>query len=96
MYLVVPVCNGRWTMFYDRDNPGGTGDFETLRELRNQNPGQICNNPIALDARLVGINTDYTRTEQTLNVNLMIGFWCVNAQQTNGRCLDYEVRFCCP
>merc|ERR1712119_239877 len=45
-------CDPTWTKFYNRDRPSGTGDWETLTSLRAENPGQICANPIAVEARL--------------------------------------------
>ena len=74
----------------------GDGEFETLLMLRNENPGEICVNPTAVDARLVGDNTHYSQTGQILTVNSKTGLECVNGEQPNGICLDYEVRFCCP
>lgn len=53
-----------WTNWYDRDNPSGTGDWELLSNLRNENPGQICANPIAIEARTVDTNTPATMTGQ--------------------------------
>ena len=80
------------TYFYD----DGDGEYETLLMLRHENPGEICVNPTAVDARVVGDQTHYSQTGQILTVDSKTGLECVNDRQPNGICLDYEVRFCCP
>ena len=74
------MCSERWTRFYDRDNPSGKGDYKTLPYLRNENQGQICHNPTALDAKLVGTHIGYTQTGKNLKVDSRRGFWCSNTQ----------------
>ena len=74
----------------------GDGEYETLLMLRHENPVEICVNPTAVDARVVGDQTHYSQTGQILTVDSKTGLECVNDQQPNGICLDYEVRFCCP
>ena len=90
-----PVCSGNWTEYYNRDLPGGVGDFETLASLRRENPGEICDNPTAVDARVVGVHTHYSQTGENVGVSLDGGFYCENAAQPDGNCMNYEVRFCC-
>ena len=55
------VC---WTKWYDRDNPSGTGDWEPLSDLRNENPGEICANPIAIESKTVDTGTPAATTGQ--------------------------------
>lgn len=45
---VVPEC---WTDWFDRDNPTGTGDWETLNHHRYENPGKVCPKPVDIEAR---------------------------------------------
>ena len=45
-------CKVYWTKFFDRDNPGGLGDWELLSSLKTQYPGQICDSPIAVEGQL--------------------------------------------
>ena len=83
--------------FYGSGTSGyGDGEYETLFMLRHENFGEICFNPTAVDARVVGDQTHYSQTGQILTVDSKTGLECVNDQQPNGVCLDYEVRFCCP
>ncbi|XP_078670996.1 uncharacterized protein LOC144911081 [Branchiostoma floridae x Branchiostoma belcheri] len=85
-------CEYGWTRWFDRDNPSGTGDWETLTDLRNENPGQICDNPSGIEARVVGTGTPAAVTGDTFtHFNVFSGFVC---QPTT--CHDYEVRFWCP
>ncbi|XP_035676915.1 latrophilin Cirl-like isoform X1 [Branchiostoma floridae] len=90
-------CGG-WTRWYDRDNPSATGDWETLTNIREENPGQICAAPSGIQARVKGSNTPASQTgRQFLHFNPGVGFVCRNGDQSgNKRCLDYEVRFWCP
>ncbi|XP_061684429.1 cartilage intermediate layer protein 1-like [Syngnathoides biaculeatus] len=40
-----------WTLWFDRDNPSGSGDFETLPELLKENPEKICKRPIEIEVQ---------------------------------------------
>ena len=93
-----PVCaNGNWTEFFDRDNPNGDGDLESLSDINIQFPGRACSNPTAVDAQLVSSGNDYRSAGQIVQISPQIGFICENRRQANrGGCLDYRVRFCCP
>merc|ERR1712002_24673 len=90
-------CNVYWTKFYDRDNPSGKGDWETINDLRNQYPGQTCDNPIAVEGRLtngspISVSGNYVELSTTA------GLICRNNQQTNQLskyCKDFKVRFLC-
>ncbi|KAI8501527.1 hypothetical protein Bbelb_207980, partial [Branchiostoma belcheri] len=86
-----------WTDWFDRDNPTATGDWETMTELRNENPGRICDSPTGIQARVVGTGQDASSTGEVFAWNDPVnGFVCRKADQTDGVCLDYEVRLCCP
>ncbi|XP_019631664.1 PREDICTED: uncharacterized protein LOC109475460 [Branchiostoma belcheri] len=91
-----PPCTV-WTAWYDRDNPGGTGDWETLTDLRDENPGQICPMPTEIEARVIATGQEaYDTGESFLYYDTTNGFACQNNKQKDDRCMDYEVRFCCP
>ncbi|XP_062406270.1 cartilage intermediate layer protein 1-like [Sardina pilchardus] len=84
-----------WTRWFDRDDPSATGDWETLKELREEHPGQICANPIAIESRTVDTDAPATMTGQDfLHYSPTIGFVCKNGP--NQSCQDYKVRFGCP
>ncbi|CAL8392275.1 unnamed protein product [Arctogadus glacialis] len=83
--------NGCWTEWFDRDNPSGTGDWETLRELRIQYPGSICDEPLYIEAVTVDTMTPALATGQNFFIfNPTTGFVCRNSDQTKRGCLDYK------
>uniref|UniRef100_A0A672IK13 WxxW domain-containing protein n=1 Tax=Salarias fasciatus TaxID=181472 RepID=A0A672IK13_SALFA len=78
-----------WTEWYSRDRPTRTGDWELLRELRKQYPGQICAKPLKLEV----VTTDTMTPASIYNSR---GFVCRNSDQEDGICHNYQVRFRCP
>ncbi|XP_035686768.1 cartilage intermediate layer protein 1-like [Branchiostoma floridae] len=85
-----------WTAWLDRDDPGGTGDVESLTDLRRKNSGQICTEPVGIQARVRGSRMGALLTGQQFeSFSPTKGFVCRNGEQNHGRCQDYEVRFCC-
>lgn len=54
------MCTSKW---YDRDNPSGTGDWETLKELRKEHP-EIDAKPTTIEARTVDTDTPAILTGQ--------------------------------
>ncbi|XP_035697514.1 cartilage intermediate layer protein 2-like [Branchiostoma floridae] len=90
-----PGCTN-WTAWFDRDNPSGTGDWETLTDLRSESPGQICSTPTRIQARVISTGQDAALTgEQFAFYDTTKGFVCKNNDQSDNMCLDYKVRFCC-
>ncbi|XP_016377875.1 uncharacterized protein LOC107716069 [Sinocyclocheilus rhinocerous] len=88
------TCVTRW---FDSDNPETNGgDSELLTFLLNKYPGEICPNPLGIEAQTVSNQPAY----QTGNIfqiyNPTTGFSCLNANQGGGVCADYKVRFTCP
>ncbi|XP_037553099.1 cartilage intermediate layer protein 1-like, partial [Nematolebias whitei] len=91
---VAPVC---WTKWYDRDNPSATGDWETLSDLRNEYPGQICAAPLYIEAATVVGEIPAILTGDNIYIySPTKGFACRNQDQKSGYCKDYKVRFGCP
>jgi len=83
---------GQWSSFYSRDLPSGTGDWE-LRSLIAANADDVCENPMAAEARNKA--TGATSTSEIVNFSASYGIVCTNADQPDSRCDDYEIRFCC-
>lgn len=95
--IPTPKCkNGKWTDFYDRDNPSGKGDYETLELLRETSPENICPKPINIDVVEVITGASYLTYGQNVVIGPDIGFYCVNDEQNGELCEDYKIRFCCP
>uniref|UniRef100_A0A672SWX9 Si:dkey-205h13.2 n=1 Tax=Sinocyclocheilus grahami TaxID=75366 RepID=A0A672SWX9_SINGR len=69
---------------------------QLLADLLNTYPGEICPNPITIEAQTVSSQP----ASQTGNIfqvyNPTSGFACVNANQVGVLCVDYKVRFTCP
>ncbi|XP_073678800.1 uncharacterized protein [Garra rufa] len=94
--IVRPVNEGCITKWFDRDDPSGKGDYELLADLLNAYPGEICPNPIRIEAQTVS-GQPASQTGNVFQVyNPTTGFSCVNANQVRRKCADYKVRFTCP
>ncbi|XP_071945589.1 cartilage intermediate layer protein 2-like [Antedon mediterranea] len=88
-------CYYEWTPWFDRDNPSGTGDWETVTSLYYENPNQMCQNPVDIQCQTIG-GSSYTSTGEVVSCSASLGLVCKNADQTDWSCLDYRVRFKCP
>ncbi|XP_061923856.1 cartilage intermediate layer protein 1-like isoform X2 [Entelurus aequoreus] len=85
-----------WTPWFDRDNPSGTGDYETLKNLYNENPNKICKAPLDIEVQTTsGLSMDSTGDVVAV-ADTTSGFICRNSDQNTGMCSDYRVRFRCP
>ncbi|XP_034383961.1 uncharacterized protein LOC117727655 isoform X2 [Cyclopterus lumpus] len=85
-----------WTQWYDRDDPSGSGDWETLSHLHKENPGKICPKPVAIQAQtLTGLSVA-AAGDVIYRSDTTAGFVCRNQDQRNKKCNDYRVRFSCP
>jgi len=84
---------GSWTPFLNRDVPSGNGDFETLADFLAA--GLACANPTAIECQTVN-GVDFKAAGQVYTCDPTVGGVCQNANQPNGQCLDYQVRFFCP
>uniref|UniRef100_UPI003AACE8EA uncharacterized protein n=1 Tax=Centroberyx gerrardi TaxID=166262 RepID=UPI003AACE8EA len=84
-----------WTDWFDRDDPSGTGDWETLSSLRSENPGKICSNPVQIDVRTTSGLSVAATGNVVFRADVTTGFVCKNKEQTTTRCHDYRVRFSC-
>ncbi|KAM9431897.1 cartilage intermediate layer protein 1-like [Clarias gariepinus] len=90
-------CQVCYTQWFDRDDPSGNGDYETLNELRAENPGKICSCPTSMQVQALN-GRNATTTGQVFRIfDTVNGFACNNGDQPNRQmCLDYKVRFACP
>ncbi|XP_043080249.1 uncharacterized protein si:dkey-205h13.2 [Puntigrus tetrazona] len=99
-YKVRFTCPEDWcskcrTPWFDRDNPSGPGDYETLSLTLVTYPLQVCAQPIAIEVATISGTPALPTGNNFLVYDPTQGFVCVNAQQ-NGGCQDYKVRFTCP
>ncbi|XP_031419876.1 cartilage intermediate layer protein 1-like [Clupea harengus] len=79
----------------DRDNPTGSGDWETISCLKRRYPKRMCPNPIAIEVATVdGISLADAGNVFYKNDHIT-GLICKNADQKTCFCRDYKVRFVC-
>ncbi|XP_039268445.2 mucin-5AC-like [Styela clava] len=94
-----PSCKGEWTQWFDRDNPSGKGDYETLSDLITESKGgskyYICHKPIGIDARALNPHRPWQAAYENVHISADKGLYCVNNEQSDKKCEDYKVRFCC-
>ena len=85
-----------WTQWYNRDDPGGSGDWE-IREFEVPPPcGDYSIVPVGFECRTSDTHTPADQTGQILSwYNPADGCIC-ESWRNNWSCLDYEVRFLCP
>ena len=82
-----------WTGWLNRDNPGGTGDFETLADFVRA--GQVCASPKRIDCQTLN-GLPASSTGQPYTCDPQVGGVCDNRKLAAGQtCADYRVRFCC-
>ncbi|KAJ0064022.1 hypothetical protein NL108_016574, partial [Boleophthalmus pectinirostris] len=87
---------GCWTDWFDRDNPSGTGDWETLEDLHHEYPGQICDFPLKVDVQTTAGDPVISTGDVITASDIYTGFICENSNQLKPPCYDYKIRFFCP
>lgn len=91
----------RWSAWLDRDDPGGTGDWELMDDFDWEQVG--CLVPIAVEATTLSC-APAPLDDPAIQVSPMIGLRCENAPQEFEQpphevpppsCADFQVRFGC-
>lgn len=82
-----------WTSWQDIDDPSGNGDYEIVRDATNE--GRTCANPISVECQTLS-GVPWYNTGEAYTCDTGNGGYCRNADQPDGFCLDYRVRFLCP
>ena len=88
----------RWI---NRDSINGPGDQETFNESKNEYSKllEYCEAPTTLEAHVVGseyvFTTDDYFPDKLAVFNLRDGLRCVNSEQIDGSCNDYQTRYLC-
>ena len=86
-------CDGfgyEWTAALNSDNPyAGLGDFEFIH---NFNSHEACANPTGIRATTTP-GAGYS--DWPVHIDLILGFWCVNSEQTSssGYCSDWSIQW---
>jgi hypothetical protein len=89
----INVTTPTWTPWLNRDSPSGVGDYETLSDFLAV--GQACPNPISIECKTTG-GVNWWQTGEVYSCTPAYGGSCQNSNQSDGYCLDYQVRFLCP
>lgn len=84
------LCDGEWTNWYNMDNPG----FQEDNESRSLISG-LCPSPTAIEARTIVMDAVYVAygPNDRLAQFTPYGLVCNNADQPNGQCSNYVVRY---
>ena len=86
--------DGRWTEWFDIDDPGASGDWEPLPALIDAKG--VCEAPVAIECQTLD-GRDWSTTGQVYRCEPKLGGICRTKDQLNQQeCLDYRVRFTCP
>ncbi|XP_035826998.1 hemocytin isoform X2 [Aplysia californica] len=90
-----PVCG--WTMWMNGHTPSPVGEEESFTSLRQKYAFCQTSDITAIECRDAATGKSAQEMGQVNVVcdNNYSGLKCLNADQPNGQCLDYEVRFLC-
>lgn len=91
---VIDAPKSEWTEWLNFDRPGGNGDYQTIAMAKARNIA--CEAPSAIECRRSSDKVAASETGEIITCDTQTGLACVNKQQPDGRCMDYEVRFSCP
>ncbi|XP_075898218.1 mucin-5AC [Nelusetta ayraudi] len=84
------------TLWLNGDDPSGEGDVESIPQLLKTFPGQVCRNPIRIEAQTPsGIATSQTG-DTFMAYDVAFGLACINEHQEDKQCEDYQVILTCP
>uniref|UniRef100_A0A672GTL8 WxxW domain-containing protein n=1 Tax=Salarias fasciatus TaxID=181472 RepID=A0A672GTL8_SALFA len=90
---VTDQCRTKWM---NSDDPSEEGDVESILQLMERFPGQVCENPVSIEAKTTsGISAQYTGNT-FLSYDVQFGFACINEEQKSKQCEDYQVILTCP
>ena len=92
-----------WSAWMDSRNPDDElEDVENFLRLREDEKNDLYDcDLLGVEAREVGTTLSLTHQKVTFGVKvnykdqLDAGIFCRNLNQSDGKCLNYEVRFCC-
>jgi hypothetical protein len=90
---VSPQCDvttHAWSQWYNLDDPNGDGDIEIISLKK----GLKCDSSEIEVFTIDDIPAE--KTKQNYYQDKAYGFICLNKDQSNGKCLDYKIRQCCP
>jgi hypothetical protein len=79
------------------DTPGGDGDFESIARVKDRKPEYACDSPSDFYAKEKnrGYVFNARTPEKFKSFNAKDGFVCLNADQSDAQCNNYEVSYLC-
>ncbi|XP_051281007.1 uncharacterized protein si:dkey-205h13.2 isoform X2 [Dicentrarchus labrax] len=86
-------CRTQWL---NSDNPSEEGDVESILRLLTTFPGQVCRNPISIEAKTASGLSALRTGDTYLSYDVTFGFACINKEQRSKQCEDYQVILTCP
>ncbi|CAB3993174.1 Hypothetical predicted protein [Paramuricea clavata] len=87
-----------WTHWLDRDNPSGTGDWETYSSFKRPTACRPGYKPVDANCRVKYTNTPWYQANEVISACYQCtprGLFCTNKNQPDRRCKDYEIQFLC-
>lgn len=96
--LITDVSNecikyGPWLSLSDPNLPTSIGDFENIQDIISAS--NICQNPIDIECRDYVTHQSYKTVGQEVSCDLTNGLYCLNKNQKEEYCNNYEVRIKC-
>ncbi len=88
----------QWTRWFNGNTEiASKGDTELIIEIANKFGTMACSYPEDIKARVASTKevADENGPEIYSKYNTDEGFMCLNSQQLDGLCEDYEVSLCC-
>ncbi|XP_070562688.1 uncharacterized protein [Ptychodera flava] len=88
--------DAEWTRYFDVDTNNGSGDEEYIRDVLENSPRLMCHKPTRMQVQTEGGVPAFKTGEVFRVCNISEGFSCLNADQSDKLCENYQVRYCCP
>ena len=87
----------RWTKWFN-SGKGSKGDQELVSELYKRETWQVCPFPDDIKVRISSTKQLVypDGPQKYAKFDSVTGFECIDLQQLEGACYDYEVQLCCP
>ncbi|GFN75366.1 LOW QUALITY PROTEIN: mucin-2-like [Plakobranchus ocellatus] len=84
-----------WSPWLNADKPDvGVGDIESISEIKRKYG--VCPTIVDIECKVAGTPVLFSQSGQDrLTCDILNGFRCYNNEQSNGKCMDYEVRVLC-
>ncbi len=92
------VIETGWTPWLNRDTPGGSADAERISDFISDGNPNFCasaDDVTGVECRVKSTGVDASQSGEIVTCDTETGFICLNADQSDGHCLDYEVRYYC-